>query len=76
MDCSKVATGSSFGVLDPVKKIKASVKRDDKSDATKQHNFSIVETKVEDQKKMAHRYREKWTGNDVENNFSELRQTN
>lgn len=27
MDRSKVATGSSFGVLDPVKKKKASVKR-------------------------------------------------
>ena len=27
MDCSKVATGSSFGVLDPVKEITASVKR-------------------------------------------------
>ena len=40
MDCSTVATGSSFGVLGPVKKTKTSVKR--WSGAPKEHFVSEV----------------------------------
>ena len=40
MDCSNVATGTSFGILGPVKKTKTSVKR--WSSAPKEHFVSEV----------------------------------